>query len=122
MQPKLFVRGLLMLRSALTRILVERFVSAISWIHRNQRITPNRYKLVKVNLGCGLSVAPGWLNIDGSLNAWVANKSNHLLPIAYRLGGAKKFYPKSFYCTTLRENIFIHHNFSYGIPLINPSC
>jgi SAM-dependent methyltransferase len=103
------------------RSVVEQITCLIGWLHRNKRITP-KGEIVKVNLGCGLSVAPGWLNIDGSLNAWIASKPACLHPIAYRLGGARKFYPETFYCTTLRNNTFIHHNFTYGIPLNDRSA
>jgi SAM-dependent methyltransferase len=29
----------------------------------------------KVNLGCGPNAPPGWLNIDGSWNAWLSNRT-----------------------------------------------
>jgi predicted SAM-dependent methyltransferase len=83
-----------------------------------------RYKVevgpaVKVNLGCGLAVAPGWINIDGSLNALVANWPKILYPLAYRMTGAKCYYTKDVYCDLLGGNKFIHHDLSAGIPLNN---
>jgi hypothetical protein len=27
---------------------------------------------VKVHLGCGSFVIPGWINLDGSWNAWIS--------------------------------------------------
>lgn len=72
---------------------------------------------VKVNLGCGLTVAPGWLNIDGSINAMVACLPTVFQKIAYRLSGARKYYSAKDYQAILTGNKFIHHNLEYGIPL-----
>lgn len=38
-------------------------------------MTPNVEELEKLNLGCGPNAPTGWLNVDGSWNAWL---SNHL--------------------------------------------
>ncbi len=43
---------------------------------------------VRLNLGCGLSVAKDWVNIDGSLNALVAVMPSVLHGLMYRLTGA----------------------------------
>src|ERR1700758_4568619 len=37
---------------------------------------PNFEWVERVNLGCGPNGPPGWLNVDGSWNAWL---TNHLL-------------------------------------------
>jgi predicted SAM-dependent methyltransferase len=87
------------------------------WVKRNQRVKIPTNGQVKVNLGCGLQVAPGWVNIDGSLNALVANFPRWMHSLAYRLSGAKAFYAKDYYRDTLSKNVFIHHDLSYGIPL-----
>jgi len=92
------------------------------WIKRHQRVNLPRNGPVKVNLGCGLHVAPGWVNIDGSLNALVANSPKWIHSFAYRMSGAKEYYTRDNYQDTLRQNIFIHHDLIYGIPLADQSA
>lgn len=94
---------------------------SIGWTRRNQIVVLPTDQFTKVNLGAGLCIAPDWLNIDGSLNALVATAPRWLQVFAYRLSGARQFYSKSFYCDTLRNNRFIHHNLVFGIPLADKS-
>ena len=72
---------------------------------------------VRVNLGCALSVVEGWVNIDGSLNALIASMPSAVHAVMYGLTGSNQYYTKDEYCSLLSENIFIHHDLSYGIPL-----
>lgn len=79
---------------------------------------PSKYtNPVKVNLGCGLAVASGWINVDGSLNALIANFPVPLHPLAYRLTGASRYYTKEEYCRLLENNFFVHHDLAFSIPL-----
>ena len=71
---------------------------------------------VSLNLGCGLAIAPGWINIDGSLNALISTLPKFLHPLFYHLTGARAYYSKEEYCRLLGENIFVHHELSAGIP------
>jgi hypothetical protein len=43
---------------------------------------------VKINLGCGLAVAPGWINVDASLNAFFASWSSGVHKVLYKLSGS----------------------------------
>jgi SAM-dependent methyltransferase len=79
------------------------------------RITANDGS-IKINLGCGLSVAKGWYNVDGSLNALIASWPPILQRIFYRASGANRYYSLADYCTLLREHIFVHYDLSYGLP------
>ena len=72
---------------------------------------------VRINLGCGLAVAKGWINIDGSLNALVASMPPAMHALIYRLTGARQYYSEAEYCRLLREHIFIHHDLATGLPL-----
>ena len=57
------------------REIIDLSINAVRKIKRNRKVYPpndERDGLVKINLGCGLRAAQGWLNIDGSLNAMVA--------------------------------------------------
>jgi predicted SAM-dependent methyltransferase len=95
----------------------------IGWLTRNHRVrVPNAAEKLKVNLGCGMSVAPGWLNIDGSLNALVANLPEWTHGLAYRLSGSRKYYTEDYYRSVLRSNQFVHHNLGYGVPLVDKTA
>jgi SAM-dependent methyltransferase len=85
------------------------------WMHREQRFVPSKSP-VKVNLGSGLFVAPGWVNIDGSIKALITGWPTFLLRRIYPLIDTSGTSEQEF-ITLLRENIFVHHNLKYGIPL-----
>lgn len=77
--------------------------------------------LVKVNLGSGLNVAPGWINVDASPNALLAGAPIRFLKLSYRLTGSRKYYSEMDYIACLRTNQFIHHDLSRGIPFPDAS-
>ncbi len=78
--------------------------------------------LVKINLGSGLHVAPGWINVDASLNAFLAGKPDRLLRLSYRLTGSRNYYSEAEYVSRLRGNRFIHHDLRRGVPIGNSSA
>lgn len=106
----------------LARLSVNRFTQLAAWTRRNRRMKLNPNGLVKVNLGCGLQVAKGWVNIDGSLNSMVAAGPRWMVSLAYRSSGARQFYSREYYCDTLQNNFFVHHNLQHGIPLADQSA
>lgn len=92
----------------------------LSGLKKNKRYrAPVSMSQVKVNLGCGLAVQPGWINIDGSFNALLASLPGFLIPIAYRISGANRYYSLVEYSKLIEENTFIHFDLSKGIPLDN---
>lgn len=102
----------------LLRRIVETSTQLIGRLKWNQRTSiPPQFSPVKVNLGCGLAVATGWVNIDGSLNALVSALPRPLHPLAYRLTGASRYYSEDEYCRLLRDHYFIHHDLAHSIPL-----
>src|SRR5262249_39619387 len=46
----------------------------------------------RLHLGCGLNVVDGWLNVDGSWNAWLANH-----PLIRKLAKASRLAPRSMF-------------------------
>lgn len=50
---------------------IESLVLLSHWMKNGQRVASNGSP-VMVNLRSGLTVAPGWINVDGSLNALVS--------------------------------------------------
>jgi predicted SAM-dependent methyltransferase len=99
------------------RISVNRFTQLAAWIRRNRRAKLSYNDPVKVNLGCGLQVARGWVNVDGSLNSLVASSPRWMVSLAYKFSGARQFYSREYFCDTLQNNFFVHHNLHHGIPL-----
>ena len=97
-------------------------IDAMGKLRRNCKIQPpkdERDGLVKINLGCGLRVAHGWLNIDGSLNAMLASWPNWMHKILYRISGARQYYSLEDYCDILENHQFLYHDLSLSLPLHN---
>lgn len=53
------------------RKVLDFLVNVWARLHARQVVKTDA-EIVKVNVGSGLAVAPGWINLDGSLNAVVA--------------------------------------------------
>jgi predicted SAM-dependent methyltransferase len=102
---------------SLFRVVVETVNKAICKKNSKRRIKASKHLAdVKLNLGCGLAVVPGWINIDGSLNTLVASMPTFTHKLFFRLTGANKYYSESEYCSLLQQHRFVHHDLSYGIP------
>lgn len=100
------------------RDLIEFLTGALSWI---RRLLPLKVRRsgdgdLKINLGCGLAVCRGWVNIDGSLNAAIAPFPRFVHRTAYLCSGANRYYTFSEYHALLSENNFFQANLAHGIP------
>lgn len=51
-----------------TRKIIDFTTNVLGYAGLGQLVRVDRRQPVKINLGCGLSIAPGWINVDGSLN------------------------------------------------------
>ena len=102
------------------RRLIDWAERILTWLRKSQRITPPP-GLVKVNLGSGLYVAPGWVNVDGSLKTALANWPRPLLGLLYPLLSNSAHSLEEF-IELLRGNIFVMHNLEYGVPLPTESA
>lgn len=103
-----------------TRSLIDSSTAAIGYLSRGKRIVPvkdSRDGLIKINLGCGLAIAPGWTNLDASLNALVASWPRWIHTVLYRLSGSNRYYTLEQYCDLLGNHVFIHHDLSHSVPL-----
>jgi predicted SAM-dependent methyltransferase len=90
----------------------------IGYARRHRRVLPKgEGGVVKVNLGCGLAVAAGWINVDASLNALVASWPRAMHKLLYRLSGSNRYYSLEQYCDLLENHVFMHHDLSHSIPL-----
>lgn len=105
---------------SIARNIIDTTTNLLGWVKRSRRITPEpdvRDVLVKVNLGCGLAVVKGWINVDASLNALVASWPRAAHKLLYRLSGANRYYSLEQYCDLLENHVFLHHDLSHSIPL-----
>jgi predicted SAM-dependent methyltransferase len=87
----------------------------LTWIKKRQRIETNDAQ-VRVNLGSGLSVAPGWIHIDGSLNALVSRWPSIVLNRLYDWSDNRRWYSREQYIRILKDHRFVHHRLEYGLP------
>ena len=97
---------------------IDATTRGLGWLKRARRVALKpSVGPVCVNLGCGLAVAPGWVNVDGSLNALVASMPAFAHKLAYRFTGSARYYARDAYLDLLRCGTWIHHDLKYGIPL-----
>lgn len=106
---------------SMMRLLIEFSTKYIGKFKRNRKVKTSSEDVVKINLGCGLAVAKGWLNIDGSLNTLIASLPNFVHRLAYHATGANRYYSGDQYCSLLGNHRFVHHNLVYGIPFEDQS-
>ena len=102
------------------RWLIDFITKFVTWVKRNQ-IIKTKVEVVKVNIGSGLSVADGWINVDASLNTFFSKRPRFVLKMIYKISGSKQYYSQESYCDILRSHIFVHHNVEYGIPFPDES-
>jgi predicted SAM-dependent methyltransferase len=97
------------------RQVLDGFGRLAAFLKRGRRV-PVDGAMVKVNLGSALVVAPGWINVDASLNALIAGAPAPLLRLAYRWSGSRVTYSVAEYTRILRDHRFLHVNFGHGLP------
>lgn len=99
-------------------------VASLARVRRHRRVrrlpTP-----AKVNLGSGVVVAPGWLNVDVSVASLVASWPPALHRLVYRripaTSAVKRDLTEDRFCEALRTGTFIHHDVRYGLPFPDES-
>jgi len=103
------------------RRLHDQLNAIITWFKRNRRIATDR-EIVKVNLGSGLTVADGWLNVDGHLRTFFSKWPRFILSMVYSsVQSSNKVHTRDEYIQILKTNDYIHHNLRYGIPFHDAS-
>ncbi len=106
------------------RTIIDFIAKFLGIVRKNRKvISPSDPSdgLVKVNLGCGLRVARGWLNIDSSINALVASWPSLFHKIVYRFSGSKLYYSADEYYEILNKHKFIYHDLSLSLPFFENS-
>ena len=104
---------------ALLRTAIETANTVLCRLKRGRRVVPVPHPgdgRVKLNLGCGLAVCAGWLNVDASLNALIAGWPPALVGIMYRASGANRYYSLEEYLRLLASHRFLHHDLAFNLP------
>jgi predicted SAM-dependent methyltransferase len=101
-------------------VVIDGLAQAISWARRRRRIVPGQAP-VMVNLGSGLSVADGWIHVDGSLNALISTWPRPVLRVLYRWSDCRRWYSSEEYLRRLKGHRFVHHRMEYGVPFADES-
>ncbi|MEX2284736.1 MAG: methyltransferase domain-containing protein [Gemmatimonadota bacterium] len=78
--------------------------------------------LVKVNVGAGLTVAPGWINVDGNIHSMLASAPTSVLHVLYRLSNTVHWLERDEYVRRLRNHAFIHYDLERGLPLADAAA
>lgn len=94
---------------------IESLILLSTWLKKGQRVASNGSP-VMVNLGSGLTVAPGWIHVDGSLNALASRLPKPLLKILYQWSDNRQWFSCEQYVRILAEHQFVHHRLQYGVP------
>ena len=106
------------------RTVIDSSVSLLGRALGHRRMVPDRAIAdgrVCINLGCGLTVATGWINVDASLNALFSGSSVELLKLLYRVSGANRYYSCDDYCRLLQRNLFVFHDLARSVPFPDQS-
>ena len=98
------------------QIAIERIAGRL---HRARRIAPGPPP-VKVNLGSGMFVARGWINLDASLKVLLKGWPAFALRAVYPLLVNSDLKWEEF-VTLLRNERFVHHDLRYGLPFPDAS-
>jgi predicted SAM-dependent methyltransferase len=87
----------------------------VAWFRKGRTVVVREHP-VKINLGSGLTVARGWINLDGSLNAFLAGWPRLVLKYAYQWSDCRQWYSRDEYVRILTSHVFVHHRMEYGLP------
>jgi SAM-dependent methyltransferase len=94
--------------------------------HAGRRRRLNARALVdgpaKINLGSSLEIAPGWINVDASLNALIARWPSPFQAALYSLSGQSAFMSRDEYLRRLRGNRFVHCDLTRTLPFVDSSA
>jgi SAM-dependent methyltransferase len=71
---------------------------------------------LKMNLGSGTVVAPGWVNFDLSPNALVSIAPTPVLGVLYKLSGSRHMISRDEYIRRLKSSRFVLCDLARGIP------
>lgn len=109
----------------LTKELHDIVLNSWAYTHKKQRVRLRKSQTVKVNVGAGLSVADGWINVDVSLVSMAAPWPRPLQRVLYKVVPSSSYIKQQLslddFLRFMDRYQFIHHNILYGLPFTNNS-
>src|SRR5687768_12949529 len=73
--------------------------------------------VVKINLGSGLHIAPGWINVDGSIHSLMSSAPAPVLRMLYRSAQSVRLeLDEAEYVRRLRDNRFVFAQLEQRLP------
>jgi predicted SAM-dependent methyltransferase len=106
------------------RTIIDLTVNIFGFFYKKQKVDTSIVTMgrpVCVNLGCGLAVAPDWINVDASLNCLFSRAPVFFIAVLYRVSGANRYYSKQQYIDILRGNKFVFHDLARTLPFADNS-
>jgi predicted SAM-dependent methyltransferase len=104
---------------------IDLLVTATAYLGQRRRLDPETLvddPVVKINLGSGLEVAPGWINVDASLNALISRWPEPLQSALFTRSGYSAFVSREEYLGRLRANRFVHADLTRAFPFVDASA
>jgi SAM-dependent methyltransferase len=104
---------------------IDLLVTLTAYVGQRRRLHPEALvdePVVKINLGSGLEVAPGWVNVDASLNALIARWPSPLQSALYSFSGHSAFVSRDEYLRRLQANCFVHADLTRAFPFVDGSA
>jgi predicted SAM-dependent methyltransferase len=103
-------------------LLADQVGRQLGKLKRGRRVRLDTQQPVKVNIGSGIDVAPGWLHVDGSLHALFAGGPRPLIGLLHRSSSIMRgSLTRSEYVQRLSDHRFIHHELEEGLPFDSAS-
>ncbi|NLG62973.1 MAG: methyltransferase domain-containing protein [Candidatus Cloacimonetes bacterium] len=96
--------------------MLGRLADRMALLVAHNRVRRNVPDGCRLNLGSGLSVAPGWIHVDASLHSLLAGAPAPLLRRVYRSANTVKWISEDEYVRRLREHTFIHADITRRLP------
>jgi predicted SAM-dependent methyltransferase len=94
-------------------------VGCAAWLRKGRRI-PVHERPIKINVGSGLVVAPGWINVDVGLLCLAAGAPRSLQRWLYQRlppsSAARRDFTRQEVVDILSSNRFVHHRVEHGLP------
>ncbi len=95
---------------------LDSFNSALTRMKKSQQIIPTAHP-VKVNIGSYLIVEQGWINVEGTIHAFLARSPAIFAKWMYRVSRIHELFESDAqYINVLKSHVFVHHDLKYGLP------
>ncbi|MGQ0560243.1 MAG: class I SAM-dependent methyltransferase [Gemmatimonadota bacterium] len=95
---------------------LDQFLRATARARRYRRVRASSQP-VKINVGAGVEVAKGWINVDGGVHALISGAPRPVLSLLYRnTGSVRTLMAEDEYVRRMSEHRFVFHDLAFGLP------